>query len=180
MMLSVSNNKLSVNDSFKEWVDKINTSLMIDFDLDYEASSGLTLVIKTGKFTEGPRIVNLPQTNVVVPANKTVLVSINTDKDATGFVVYEPTDPLMPTTIIPLFLVTSTTEITELTDIRTWANVSGSSGPSSGPSNGILVLDATITKDQTIATGTNALSVEPSVADGVTVTVENGSVWSIV
>lgn len=177
MMLSVPSNKLSVNDSFKEWVDKINTSLMSDFDLDYVASAGLTLVIKPGKFTEGPRIVNLPQTNVVVPANKTVLISINTDKDATGFVVYEPTDPLMPTTIIPLFLVTSTTEITELTDIRTWANVSGSS---SGPSNGILVFDATITKNQTIAAGTNALSVEPTVANGVTVTVENGSVWSIV
>jgi len=47
-------------------------------------------------------------------------------------------------------------------------------------SNGIMEMKATISADHTFTSGYNAVSVDPSVASGVTVTVPSGAVWSIV
>ena len=47
-------------------------------------------------------------------------------------------------------------------------------------SNGIMEMKATISADHTLTSGYNAISVDPSVASGVTVTVPSGAVWSIV
>jgi hypothetical protein len=48
-------------------------------------------------------------------------------------------------------------------------------------SNGILVNSATVTADYTIPTGSNAISSGPvTVADGITVTVSDGSNWVVI
>ena len=47
-------------------------------------------------------------------------------------------------------------------------------------SNGILEMKAEITNSHTLSSGYNALSVDPTVANGVTVTVPSGAIWSIV
>ena len=47
-------------------------------------------------------------------------------------------------------------------------------------SNGIMEMKATISADHTLTSGYNAISVDPSIANGVTVTVPSGAVWSIV
>tara|TARA_R100000406_G_scaffold28042_1_gene18017 strand:+ start:1140 stop:2030 length:891 start_codon:yes stop_codon:yes gene_type:complete len=47
-------------------------------------------------------------------------------------------------------------------------------------SNGIMEMKAEIGSDHTLSTGYNAISVDPTVANGVTVTVPSGAVWSIV
>lgn len=47
-------------------------------------------------------------------------------------------------------------------------------------SNGIMEMKATISADHTLTSGYNAVSVDPSIANGVTVTVPSGSIWSIV
>lgn len=46
--------------------------------------------------------------------------------------------------------------------------------------NPVLLMDQLITKNTTIPTGKNGLSVDPTVDTGVTVTVSNGSTWAIV
>ena len=47
-------------------------------------------------------------------------------------------------------------------------------------SNGIMEMKATISADHTLTSGYNAISVDPAIANGVTVTVPSGAVWSIV
>ena len=47
-------------------------------------------------------------------------------------------------------------------------------------SNGILEMKATISSNHTLTSGYNAVSVDPSIANGITVTVPSGAVWSIV
>ena len=47
-------------------------------------------------------------------------------------------------------------------------------------SNGIMEMKATISADHTLTSGYNAVSVDPAIANGVTVTVPSGAVWSIV
>lgn len=45
---------------------------------------------------------------------------------------------------------------------------------------GIQLFDDTITQDTTIPAGKNALSVDPTITSGVTVTVTSGQTWAIV
>ena len=47
-------------------------------------------------------------------------------------------------------------------------------------SNGILEVKAEIGSDHTLSTGYNAIAVDPTIANGVTITVPSGAVWSIV
>lgn len=176
-MINVPSNKLSIRDSFAQWVDKINTSILSDFDLDYELSEGLNLVIKPGKFTDGSRIGSFNQTTLTLPADKDLLIALITVETNPRFEYYEVGSIDIPSAnIIPLFLVTTTTEIAAVDDVRTWANVAGG-----GTSDeGVLLFRSHIVRDQVVPIGKNAISVEPTIEDGVTVTVSEGSVWSIV
>ena len=47
-------------------------------------------------------------------------------------------------------------------------------------SNGIMEMKAIISSGHTLSSGYNAIAVDPSIANGVTVTVPSGAVWSIV
>ena len=47
-------------------------------------------------------------------------------------------------------------------------------------SNGILEVKAEISSSHTLTSGYNAIAVDPTIANGVTVTVPSGAVWSIV
>ena len=47
-------------------------------------------------------------------------------------------------------------------------------------SNGIIEMKQEIGSDHTLSTGYNAIAVDPTIANGVTVTVPSGAVWSIV
>lgn len=58
------------------------------------------------------------------------------------------------------------------------ADPSGPSGPS-GSAKAILLFDKSISSDIIIESDNNALSVSPTVEDGVTVTVSEGSVWVV-
>jgi hypothetical protein len=79
--------------------------------------------------------------------------------------------------IIPLFkVVTDVTSITSIEDLRTWADLSGSANDTD---SGILTFSQLIEFDKNIPTGKNALSVNPMVDTGVTVTVNPDSTWVI-
>ena len=47
-------------------------------------------------------------------------------------------------------------------------------------SNGILEVKAEISSSHTLTSGYNAIAVDPTIANGVTVTVPSGATWSIV
>ena len=168
---------LSVNDTFAKWVEKLNIAMKGDFDIDYDTSSGLDLVVKKGVFTEGSRYVELPLTTLTLPTNSELFVCVLTNENDPKVTFYIVGDVAIPASeIVPIAIVTTTSEITSVNDIRTWASVSGGGTAAEG----LLVMNATIVRDQTVPAGKNAISVEPTVADGVTVTVSDGSVWSIV
>ena len=47
-------------------------------------------------------------------------------------------------------------------------------------SNGILEMKAEISSSHTLTSGYNAIAVDPTIANGVTITVPSGATWSIV
>ena len=66
-------------------------------------------------------------------------------------------------------------------DVTGDAAVSGSvTAPRISGSNGIIEMKQEIGTSQTLTSGYNAIAVDPSIANGVTITVPSGAVWSIV
>jgi len=66
-------------------------------------------------------------------------------------------------------------------DVTGNAAVSGSvTAPRISGSNGILEVKQEIGTSQTLTSGYNAIAVDPTIANGVTITVPSGAVWSIV
>jgi len=49
-----------------------------------------------------------------------------------------------------------------------------------GGENGLIQMAQTVTESVTLTTNYNALSVQPTIASGVTVTVPSGAVWAII
>jgi hypothetical protein len=167
---------VTVDDTFKKWVDRINASLSFtDFSVDYDASSGLSLVIGTGKFTDGARVVTIPETTITLTPNSSLLVAINTAEGYEGITQYQQGSSSTPkSNIIPLLLLTtSATEITAMTDAKTWASVSGAGTATEG----LIMINANIIRNQTVGGGKNAISVAPVISAGVEVTVEDGYSW---
>jgi len=66
-------------------------------------------------------------------------------------------------------------------DVTGDAAVSGSvTAPRISGSNGILEVKQEIGTSQTLTSGYNAIAVDPTIANGVTITVPSGAIWSIV
>ena len=66
-------------------------------------------------------------------------------------------------------------------DVTGDAAVSGSvTAPRISGSNGILEMKQEIGTSQTLTSGYNAIAVDPTIANGVTITVPSGAIWSIV
>ena len=61
-------------------------------------------------------------------------------------------------------------------DDGTVAEISGGGGGE----NGLLQMAQTVSSSVTLTTNYNALSVQPTIASGVTVTVPSGAVWAII
>ena len=49
-----------------------------------------------------------------------------------------------------------------------------------GGENGLIQMAQTVTETVTLTTNYNALSVQPTIASGITVTVPSGAVWAII
>ena len=61
-------------------------------------------------------------------------------------------------------------------DDGTVAEISGGGGGE----NGLIQMAQTVTESVTLTTNYNALSVQPTIASGITVTVPSGAVWAII
>jgi hypothetical protein len=84
---------------------------------------------------------------------------------------------LHPTSNNPAITINADDTVTFNNDASGTANVSGAQLVAT---NGIVVNSATVTADYTIQTGFNAQSAGPiTVADGITVTISDGSNWVV-
>lgn len=181
-------NQLSFGDTFGEWKEKINTlvdefnqsEVVLEGDFDYKASAtvGLNVTIVGGRVRDGSEITNIPDTNLTLLPNKTNVIVINKVKAVPGTIGFYDIALLPAKSVIPVgYLVTNGTTVVSYEDLRTPYNTgAGGAGSSSG---GMVMIDANIVESISIAVGQNAISVDPIVALGVEVTVEEGSIWVI-
>lgn len=181
-------NQLTFADTFSDWKDKINvlvdefnqSEVVLDGDFDYKSSAtvGLNVLIIGGKVRDGSEVSDVANTNLVLLPNKTNVIVINKTPTLPGTIGFFDIALLPNKGVIPIgYLVTNGTTVTSYTDLRTPFNTGAGGG---GAGGGIMLLDANIIENFTVPTGQNAISVDPIISSGVTVTVEPGSKWVIV
>lgn len=179
--------KIQATDTFHIWMQKINEMidefnvLTIDstsngFTYDITASAGLNVKISKGRIRSGSNtfeiaasVVNLP------PASDVILCATKPEGQPAAFAVY--TTATLPTEhVIPLWtFTTNNVSVTSYNDVRT-PYAEGSGDDSMGP---IIFFEKHITANKTVKATQNALSVDPIVDAGVTVTVEPGATWVV-
>lgn len=190
--------ELVFSDTFSEWKDKIN-ALVVDhlataqelddfvatstavsggpFGYKPALSVGLSLAVNGGNVRNGSTVEFLADTTVTLPASSTrVLVIYKIAGEAPSLQLWA-TNAVPDKNIIPIgIFTTNTTAITAYTDLRTQFSMSSGSASAAGS---ILQFDSLIDVNITIPSTKNALSVNPTVANGITVTVSNGSTWVV-
>jgi hypothetical protein len=170
---------LENKDTIGTWKTKINEliegSINGSFDQDIDATTGLTFGLKEGKLRLGSQVVTVANDTITIPASDVSIVVLYTDPSVNEIRVYDEA-AVPPSNVIPLFKVTTdATDITEIEDLRTWVDLSGQASES----DGILTFNKSIEFDKTIPSDKNALSIDPIIESGVTVTVEEGATWVI-
>ena len=177
----------SLEDTFEHWLDKYNAFLDIagnEINFRYLDTETVGLVVKfgAGQIRNGSVVEDVAETTLTFPANSSIVAGVYKEPDdiidipsiITFYVLGEvPVD-----FFVPLFaFVTGPTGITTTKDLRTPFSY-GTGGSSSDVS--VMFFDQHITHDVTIPTLKNGLSVNPTVDEGVTVTVSDGSDWVVV
>lgn len=174
--------QLQFTDTFSQWREKIN-ALMSEFALsessfayDPSQSSGLNAYILGGQVRNNSRVETVGSAPITLPASTISVVAIVLIDEGFEFGVFE-LDSLPFRGIIPLWLFeTGPGTIIGSMDLRTqfiYTSPSEDVGP-------IMLFDKVISNDTVIPGNRNALSVSPTVEDGVTVTVEPGATWVVV
>lgn len=172
--------RLNQNDTFGQWLDKINnlndTFITSSFEWDEDNTyPALDFTVKSGKFRDGSNVVLLNQITLTMPISTDSTVAIFTRVGEEEIIRYD-TSALPDKHVIPLYrVITDGTDITNVTDLRTWADVSGNASDA----NAILTFDKIVDRDITIPSTKNAISVDPVIGSGVTVTVDSSSTWVI-
>lgn len=172
--------RLNQNDTFGEWLNKINslndTYITSSFEWDEDTTyPALDFTVKAGKFRDGSNVVLLSQLTLTLPISTDSTIAIFTRLGEEAIIRYD-TSSLPDKYVIPLYrVITDGTDITTVTDLRTWADVSGNASDA----DAILTFDKLIDRDFTISSSKNALSIDPTIDSGVTVTVDSSSTWVI-
>ena len=179
--------QLETKDTFQEWLTKLNDFISAydtfiineftpgKFGYDPNQSSGLDVYITGGSVRDGNTIESIAAGTVTLTASSINYVCIDKRSgDTPSISVYTV---LPEKYVIPVAkFVTSTAAVSSYDDLRT----DFISGPGTDSSvSGVLQLDKIIDKDVTIPATKNALSVDPTVDTGVTVTVDPDSVWVV-
>lgn len=174
--------QLQFTDTFSQWREKIN-ALMSEFALsgssfayDPSQSAGLNAYIRSGQVRNNSAVETVDGSSITLPASTISVVAIVLLDEEFEFGVFE-LDSLPSRGVIPLWLFeTGLGTIIEVMDLRTqfiYTSPSDEVGP-------IMLFDKVISADTVIPDDRNALSVSPTVEDGVTVTVEPGATWVVV
>lgn len=183
-------NELSFSDTFAEWKDKINALVADHNELDdiangvvgpftYNrlASSGRVVLIYGGNVRNGSTVEFVPNATITIPSNVTRILAINKVGDAPATLQLYATDAVPEKGVIPVAIFTTNTNaLTAYTDLRTEFIMASGTATSA---NSVLQFDKNIELNLTIPPTKNALSIDPIVNDGITVTVSDGSVWVV-
>jgi hypothetical protein len=178
--------QILLNDTFTVWMNKINAmgqevqSLTADpsngFKFD-TTSVGLNAKILAGKFREMSTVIDVPISVVSLPPSTTSVVCIYKKPGLPTQLVAHPISTVPSKYIIPLWgFQTNGTSIISYTDLRT-PFVTPVATASSATS--MLYFDRVIEASATVPAGQGAVSVSPTVNNGVTVTVEQGADWVV-
>jgi hypothetical protein len=162
------------------YVDVFYNGVKLVVDDDYTATNGITIVLTTGATVN-----DIVETVAYMPVSltdtyrKTETVSAS----STSGSVKIPTGSTAQRDVTPIsgyFRFNTTTNQFEGYNGTAWGAVGG--GATGGVNNSVFYEnDTTITQNYTITSGKNAMSAGPiTIADGVTVTVPDGSTWTIV
>lgn len=175
---------LQRNDSIKNWKDKINAKFgeideIIAFEVVDDETDLLDITLEAGRVRSKTDIITVAKTTLTLPQSETVFVGIDTSVDGAASIVSFTSANKPEDDFIPLYqCTTSVSAITNIDDIRSMVTISA--GKNVKTAEAILMFDKNISLDTTIPADRNAISVDPTVDDGVEVTVSDGSVWSIV
>lgn len=188
--------ELTFADTFADWKVKIN-ALVADhnastqefddyvanlavtgaFTYNRAATTGLNISIYGGNVRNGSVVEFLPNTTVTMPPNSTrVLVIYKIDNFAPVLQLHA-VNAVPEKNVLPIAIfTTNATILTNYTDLRTQFSMSSGSA---GSASGVLQFDRNIDLSISVPPNKNALSIDPTVSPGVTVTIEPGAVWVV-
>lgn len=188
--------ELVFSDTFAEWKTKINALVQAHTDTaqyldDYIAelaitgpftynradTSGLDISVYGGTVRNGSVVEFMTNTVVTMPPSATrVLVIYKIDNFAPVFQLHA-TNAVPEKNVLPIAIfTTNATQLTAYTDLRTQFSMSSGTA---GSASGVLMFDRNIDLSVSVPAAKNALSIDPTISPGVTVTVESGAVWVV-
>ncbi|AND75044.1 hypothetical protein pf16_121 [Pseudomonas phage pf16] len=186
-------NELTVADTFSEWMDKLND--LIDshnndsqavneqlpyiraFSYDTKLSSGLVVRINGGKVRSGSLVETIADQSITLPANSVRVLAIYKVQGVVPTLQLYATNAVPERYVIPIGIFTTNgTVVTAYTDLRTQFTTSAGDATAA---SGIMQFDKLIDTNIVVPSNKNALSISPTVAEGVTVEVSDGSIWVV-
>jgi hypothetical protein len=185
----MSNQSWTLEDSFETWMNKYNqfielTGTEINFRYLELLTVGRVVKFGAGQIRNGSQVEDISGVTLTLTPSSNTVVGVYKAKNEDG--------TTMPSVIaayilgsvpndffVPIYaFTTNATKVLTVKDMRTpFSYGTGGGGGTDGP---IMLFDQHITKNLTIPTLKNGLSVGPIVDEGVTVTVSDGSEWAIV
>lgn len=181
---------LEFQDTFSQWRDKINgmvgiinqqsvdlESLLSNTPFSISSVVWLTANIIGGRVRDGSDIETLADQPLSLHPNETNIVVIYKKTNEPAELQVYRISELPAEFVIPIHAITTdSSTAVSAADLRTQYNTaSGSAGSASG----VLQFDKLIENDVVIPSNRNGLSIDPTVAPGVTVEVTEGSVWVV-
>lgn len=186
-------NELTVTDTFSEWMEKLNE--LVDshnsnsqaiteqmpyisaFSYNAKLSSGRVVRINEGKIRSGSSVETIAGQSLTLPANSTRVLAIYKVQGVAPTLQLYATNAVPERYVIPIGIFTTNgTTVTAYTDLRT--QFTTSAGDVSA-SSGVLQFDKLIDTNILVPSNKNALSISPTVAEGATVEVSDGSIWVV-
>lgn len=185
----MSNQSWTLQDSFETWMDKYNqfvelTGTEINFRYLELLTVGRVVKFGPGQIRNGSSVEDMPGVSLTLSPSSNIVVGVykaqNEDGTTLPSVIMSYSLGSVPEDyFVPIYaFTTNETNITAVKDMRT--PFSYGTGNGSDTKGGIMFFDQHITKNVTIPTLKNGLSVAPIVDEGATVTVSDGSEWAIV
>ncbi|MNN49390.1 hypothetical protein D3C81_1639120 [compost metagenome] len=147
------------------------------FTYNRVASTGRVVSIYGGNVRNGSTVEFVLNATLTIPANSTRILAITKVGDAPASLQLYATNAVPEKNVIPVAIfTTNATSLTAYTDLRTQFIMASGTASSA---NAVLQFDKIIDLNVTIPVNKHALSIDPTINDGVTVTVSDGSVWVV-
>lgn len=180
---------LEFSDTFAQWKEKINDLIgefneyavdLGSFGLDLERSSGLNAYIIGGRVRSNQIVETLPSQNVALIPSTVQIIALRKERDQPANIQSFRESDLPRIGTIPLAVIeTDASSIINAEDLRTSYLFAAGGGGGADSESGVFLINRHITEDVTIPEGQNGFSIRPTVDEGATVTVTEGSEWLV-